>query len=218
MSNYTKLWSCLVSSSIWNESDKTRLVWITLLAIKESDGIARTSVGGLAHLARVSMEDCKEAVNILSGPDTDSRSSNDEGRRIKKVDGGFLIINSEKYMLGKSKSERNKYMKQYRDSESMPQSERDELKESLNELIQRINNIFHRRQTTKWSDRELKALREFNKNVEWSDSDFKAVEKLYQDPRYSYQRRDVQTFVNNLRGELDRARQYMQDHKAFLRI
>jgi hypothetical protein len=36
-------------------------------------------------------------INILESPDPLSRSINDEGRRIRKVDGGYFLINYQKY-------------------------------------------------------------------------------------------------------------------------
>jgi hypothetical protein len=113
MPGFTKLWSETVTSSIWSEDDKTRIVWITLLAIVGPDGIVRASIGGLAHTARVSREACERAISIFEAPDPDSRSMENEGRRIKRVDGGFLILNYAKYRDARSHDERAVYMTEY---------------------------------------------------------------------------------------------------------
>jgi len=110
---FTKLFSDIVSSSIWNEDDQTRIVWITLLALKGGDNIARASVGGLAHQARVSLEDCQRAIAKLSGPDPDDRSGQYSGRRIEKVTGGFLILNGQKYVERRDEDYRREYMAEY---------------------------------------------------------------------------------------------------------
>lgn len=113
MSGFTKLWSEITDSSIWNEDDKTRIVWITMLARMGPDYIVRASIGGLAHLARVSREDCEKALEKLQNPDPDSRSTEHEGRRIQKIEGGFYIINGEKFRNRRGDEDRRAYMREY---------------------------------------------------------------------------------------------------------
>lgn len=131
MSGFTKLFSSITSSSIWNESDKTRIVWITMLAMAEADGVVRASVGGLAHVARVSRRDCEAALERLMSPDTDSRSPENDGRRIQKVDGGFFLLNYGKYREARSEDERKAYMREYM---------RDYRKQSVNNSKQDVNS------------------------------------------------------------------------------
>jgi hypothetical protein len=109
--SWTKLFSHIVSSSVWNEDDKTRIVWITLLALQEKDHVVKGSVGGVAHQARVSLEDCQKALEKLCSPDADDTSGIDEGRRIRKVEGGWLIVNGEAYQYDDEK--RKEYMMLY---------------------------------------------------------------------------------------------------------
>ncbi len=113
MSGFTKLWSDITDSSIWNESDKTRIVWITMLARMGPDYVVRASVGGLAHLARVTREDCVKSLKVLSDPDPDSRTSDFEGRRIEKIEGGFFIINGKKWREQQTAESRRAYMRDY---------------------------------------------------------------------------------------------------------
>jgi len=97
MAGYTKLFNSILASTIWRSDDKTRIVWITLLAMADKDGIAEGSVPGLADLARVSIEDCESALAELMAPDKYSRTTEFEGRRIEPVDGGWLLLNHAKY-------------------------------------------------------------------------------------------------------------------------
>src|SRR6516162_3311913 len=94
---YTKIFSSLIASTIWREDDKTRLVWITLLALKDERHVVMGSVPGLADLARVSLEECQRALEKLSAPDTWSGNQEHEGRRIEKCEGGWLILNGAYY-------------------------------------------------------------------------------------------------------------------------
>lgn len=133
MTGFTKLWQEILTSSIWNEDDKVRIVWITLLAAMGPDGIVRASVGGLAHQARVSREDCEMALERLKSPDPDSRSKEYEGRRVKDVDGGFAILNAGKYREARNYDERKAYMAEY-----MKEYRR---KHSVNKRKQKLNTV-----------------------------------------------------------------------------
>jgi hypothetical protein len=94
---YTKLFSSLVTSTIWAEDDKTRIVWITMLAISDKNGEVQGSIPGLARIAGVPVEDTRAAVLKFLSPDPDSRTKDDEGRRIEEIDGGWHLLNYQKY-------------------------------------------------------------------------------------------------------------------------
>lgn len=106
---FTKLQRSMISSSVWLQDAETRLVWVTLLALCDRDGISRCSPMGLAHQARVTEEGCRKAIEILSGPDLDSRDRTNEGRRIERCDQGFLILNYERVMAEGAREERREY-------------------------------------------------------------------------------------------------------------
>jgi hypothetical protein len=91
--SFTKLFSTILSSTVWNEDADTRLVWITMLALADRRGYVGASIPGLAHQARVSLEAAESAVKKLSSPDTYSRTKTNEGRRITETDRGWLIVN-----------------------------------------------------------------------------------------------------------------------------
>ncbi len=95
---YNKLFTSILDSSIWLESNATRIVWVTLLAAMDQDGFARfASVRNLANRAVVSNEDAAEAVRCLEGPDQHAPEQPHEGRRIERVEGGWMILNAAKY-------------------------------------------------------------------------------------------------------------------------
>lgn len=109
VAGYTKLFSLILASTIWREDDKTRIVWITLLALANKNGIAETSIPGLADFARVTIKDCEAALEKLRSPDSYSRTKEHDGRRIQDVDGGFFLINHGKYRAMMSAEERREY-------------------------------------------------------------------------------------------------------------
>jgi hypothetical protein len=142
---FTKLYSSIVFSTIWREDDKTRLVWITMLAIADENGDVKSSIPGLADAARVSISECEAALQKLSSPDKYSRSKEQEGRRIVEIDGGWNIVNRNKYR--DKTSNRTEYWREYKrkkrgtpstvdnvdNVESPPISTQEEAKEEVKE-------------------------------------------------------------------------------------
>lgn len=112
MAGYTKLFNSILASTIWRAPDKTRLVWITLLAMADKRGIAEGSIPGLADMARVSIEDCEKALDELQQPDRYSRSTEYAGRRIEPIDGGWRLLNHGKYRQKLNADERREYLRQ----------------------------------------------------------------------------------------------------------
>jgi len=94
---YTKLFSSIVTSSIWGENPSTCKVWITLLALANQHGEVSASVPGLARAAVVSIEECEAALEVLTAPDRYSRTSEFDGRRIEPSGSGWLILNHAMY-------------------------------------------------------------------------------------------------------------------------
>lgn len=113
MTGYTKLFQDIVTSTIWGEDDKTRIVWITLLALKDKNHFVSASIPGLARQANVSQDDCQKALRKLEAPDKFSRSKEHEGRRIEAVEGGWTVLNGEKYRQRMSQDDRREWMRKY---------------------------------------------------------------------------------------------------------
>ena len=109
MAGYTKLFSSLIGSTIWRAPDHTRLVFITMLAMADKNGIVEASIPGLADLAHVSIDNCKRALADLQAPDEYSRTKDEEGRRIFEEDGGWRLINHAKYRAKMSSDDRREY-------------------------------------------------------------------------------------------------------------
>lgn len=94
---YAKLFSTILTSSVWGEDTSTRIVWITLLALADKDGDVRCSLSGLARMANVSVEDAQRAITIFLAPDPESATPDYEGRRVLVQEGGWHVINYGKY-------------------------------------------------------------------------------------------------------------------------
>ncbi len=94
---FTKLDSGILQSSIMAEPPETFKVFVAILAAAGPDGVARISSTFLAAACFFPLSTIDNALAVLEAPDPRSRSLNDEGRRIRRVDGGYFVINYEKY-------------------------------------------------------------------------------------------------------------------------
>ena len=94
---YVKLFSSILTSSVWAEDAHTRIVWITMLTMADKDGDVRASASGLARMANVTPEATANALTILLAPDPESATPDSDGRRIVTREGGWHILNYSKY-------------------------------------------------------------------------------------------------------------------------
>jgi hypothetical protein len=116
---FALLWGKILDSSIWLESKEARLVWITMLAMKDSNGRVYAAPGALAHRARVEPEACREALQKFLQPDSESTSKVEGGRRIREIEGGWQIINHEVYRFS-TEAKRAFWREQKRQQRSAP--------------------------------------------------------------------------------------------------
>lgn len=115
---FTKIFESLLDSTVWQESKETRLVWITMLLMKNKCHVVEASVPGLAKRAGVTVMECEEALRRFLEPDPYSRTKDHEGRRIELVEGGWKVLNGEIYKQKMGPEERRAYqaawMREYR--------------------------------------------------------------------------------------------------------
>jgi len=106
---YVKLFHAILTSSIWSEDDKTRIMWVTILALADRDGYVSGTIPGLASMARMGVEDAEAAIGKLAAPDKYSRTPDHDGRRIEPTAGGWRVINYVAYReLGTAEVRRSK--------------------------------------------------------------------------------------------------------------
>ena len=94
---------------MWSESPATRIVWVTMLAMKDSYQEVHAALPGLARAANVPVEDTELAIKKFLSPDIYSRTKDHEGRRIEEIPGGWRILNGEYYRKLMSIEERREY-------------------------------------------------------------------------------------------------------------
>ena len=106
---FTKLFSSILDSTIWQEATATKILWITMLAMTDRNGEVHASIPGIAKRAGISLNDCETALESLKSPDPYSRTRESDGRRIADIEGGWALLNHGKYRQLLSSEERREY-------------------------------------------------------------------------------------------------------------
>lgn len=83
-------------------------------------------------------------------------------------------------------------------------------------LKNKVSLLFHRKETTKWTDKENAQLSAISKRTD-ALTEFEEIRKLYESG-YKYRRQDIITFLNNWSGELDRARNWRPEEQKGMAI
>ena len=98
-----------MDSSVWCESKDVKILWITFLAKKDKNGFVAASVPGMAKSAGLTVAECLNALKILESPDPLSSSQEHEGRRLRKVEHGWVVLNHFVYRDLVSKTRQRDY-------------------------------------------------------------------------------------------------------------
>ena len=94
---FTKLFSSITESTIWIAPYHHRILWVSMLAMCDKKGRVFASIPGLARRAGIELAECEDALKSFQSPDKYSRTSDYDGMRIIEIDGGWLLLNYEKY-------------------------------------------------------------------------------------------------------------------------
>lgn len=94
---FVKLFSAILDSSVWSYDSDTRIVWITLLTMADSEGRVHAAIPGIANRARVPLDVAERSLELFQAPDPHSRSDAYEGRRIAKDGRDWVILNFQEH-------------------------------------------------------------------------------------------------------------------------
>ena len=130
MASFTKLDSSLTASSIWNEPDPVRIVWITMLSMADKDGYVKGSVVGLSHLARKTLKETQAALQVLSSPDPNSGRKELEGRRIVETGGGWNLVTHCFYRESGMSEDTKRYWREKKAQQRMSETVKDKVDKS----------------------------------------------------------------------------------------
>lgn len=97
---FAKVFSQIFDSTI-AEDYKIRHIFMDLLVMADSDGVVDKTPQAISRIANVPLEHVLAGLEVLSQPDTLSRTKENDGRRIVLVDEsrdwGWRIVNFQKY-------------------------------------------------------------------------------------------------------------------------
>lgn len=131
--SFAKLDSGIINSSIWSEPLETRVLWITILAMKDENGFVATAKSGLQRAANITSDQFDIAIKCLESPDEESRTADYDGRRVEKVEGGWIVLNNDKYKLREDlkREQTRKRVALFRERQ----------KESVTPALQRVTSV-----------------------------------------------------------------------------
>jgi len=130
---FTKLFSTIVTSTIWQEDAETCKIWVTLLALANRYGEVSATIPGIARLTNIPIEKIESAIAKFQEPDKYSRSRLYDGRRLEVVDGGHRLLNYSYYREKSRSTDRREYLRQ-------KQAERRErIKQECQQDVNKVN-------------------------------------------------------------------------------
>jgi len=109
--SYAKLYSTITESSLWSEPCEVRVLFMSMLARADATGYVEAAVPGLARIANLTVKQTEDALAVLMSPDPYSKSQVEEGRRIVKVERGWMLVNYEDYRNRRDEEARREYMR-----------------------------------------------------------------------------------------------------------
>jgi len=117
MSGYAKIFASLFDGSLRGKPDEI-LVFVNMLTHSNKEGNVDIHFKAISDETGIPVDRVKEAAINLESPDPESRTPDEEGRRIKRLDDhrswGWHIINYYKYRMLMGQSERYKELTRLR--------------------------------------------------------------------------------------------------------
>lgn len=106
---YGKLFASLYQGTLRGQSDAI-LVFTNMIAFADAEGFVDKHPSAIADETGLTMERVQAAIAILMAPDLESRSPENEGKRLVLIDDhrnwGWVIVNHSKYRNIKSEADR----------------------------------------------------------------------------------------------------------------
>lgn len=112
---YVKLFTSIYQGTLRGNS-KGLLVFTNLLAHADKEGVVDMHPRAIAEEIGLSIEEVRETLIMLESPDNESRSPEEQGRRIIRLDEhrawGWVIVNYEKYRKIRNQEDRREQNRQ----------------------------------------------------------------------------------------------------------
>lgn len=113
---FVKIFEQIYDSSL-SEDYLTRLVFQDFLILSDAEGVVDMTPESIARRTNVPIDVVRAGIRYLEQPDQRSRSKEQEGRRIARIDDhrdwGWRIVNYQKYREIRSTEDRKTYQRDY---------------------------------------------------------------------------------------------------------
>lgn len=111
--------SKLLKSTLWMECVEARLLFLGMLAEADEHGVVDIpSVKVLAHRMNMTVEQTERGLAVLEAPDEESRSADDDGRRVVREGRVWRIVNSRKYREMRTENQERDRLRKIRERAS----------------------------------------------------------------------------------------------------
>lgn len=97
--------------------------WLALITFQQmiilcnSDGVLDMTIGAMARRTGIPKENLIHGIKVLESPDPESRTPNEQGKRIIRIDEhrawGWVIVNHKHYRDLRTSDDRREYMRKY---------------------------------------------------------------------------------------------------------
>lgn len=108
MSEFSKIKTTILDSTLWEESPEARLVFLGMVFASDLDGnlMTRTDTA-LARRLNLEPDFLERGLAVITAPDPQSANQEYDGRRVVRQDGGWLVVSKRRYVdeqTGKQKA------------------------------------------------------------------------------------------------------------------
>lgn len=110
--DYTKVYRGFFEGSLRDQSPYSKLLFLAMMLHADENGVVLGSVSFWADYIKCSPDEVRESLRVLSSPDPESTSPDEEGRRIEPWGDGanrWRIVNYRKYYQKSRNEERREY-------------------------------------------------------------------------------------------------------------
>lgn len=98
----------MLDSSVWSYKSGVRIVWVTILLMKDLDGFVKATPDAIRRRSNEAQSVVDEALQKFLSPEPGQEDQPFGGRRLEKVPGGYRVLNHEKYMEMDSSDQKRK--------------------------------------------------------------------------------------------------------------
>jgi|GEM_PF-1894219 len=201
---YGKLFTSFFYGSIMMKELHVRYTLMSLFALCDAGGYIDIHPRQIAAMIGIDESQVRDAIDQLSQPDPDSRSTDEEGRRLIPIREtfGWKLVNFEKYRELSRESDRREYMKKYMREMRKPVSKG---KKDVNSRKQALENVENSAASVSVLDSSLR---------EWQISKFQEEYESYPTQRRRKDNRTEKGFNKSVRSEEDLQRFRVAKQKA----